>query len=299
VAISSEDAKRFQFSGTEHSYDGAEVEAFRKQVIETLQAHEAELLVRQLPSDENLAAAQRARHQAVELAERMLRDVMGASGDPQSGLESWQEAAMLQAVAADEMSFATEEARRLTAIAEAESDAIRETFIQERKELRNELQQELQASRDAADEAAEAVKVAAAEEANTMVQQAVAKADEVRRASSDEARRIERRLAVLHTALADAEARFRRLAATAANEVGTLAAIVNADVPVEPQAPSTRPELYLASIDLTDPALAGEEAEDEVVDEPDSIATDPEAGFYQKRLAGLRERLEKSGHSPD
>ena len=61
--------------------------------------------------------------------------------------------------------------------------------------------------------------------------------------------------------VADAEARFRRLASAAANEVGTLAAIVDEDVRHEPP-PSSRPELYLASIDLTDTFLA-DKADDE------------------------------------
>ncbi len=297
MGISSEDAKRIQFSGTAHSYDGAEVEEFRQQVVDTLLAHEAELLGRKAAPDENLAAAQKARHQAVELAERMLRDVMGASGDEVGGLESWQEAAMLHAVAEEEMAFAHEEAKRLTAIAEAEAADMRARYDKERRELRAELQRELQASRDAAAGEAEGIKTSAVDEANAIVKTAVERADEAHRSSVDESRRIERRLAVLHTALADAEGRFRRLASTAANEVGTRAAIIDEDVDFEP-APSTRPELYLASIDLTNTALAGE-AEDEPEPTPTRVEHDPEAGFYQKRLAGLRDRLEKSGHPPE
>jgi hypothetical protein len=224
----------------------------------------------------------------------MLRDVMGTSGDATGGLNSWQEAVMLQAAAEEEMSFATEEAKRMTAIAKAERDQITIRYEQERRELRAELQRELQASRDAADQAAEAIKVAAADEANTIVTQAVERADQTHRSSVEEARRIERRLAVLHTALADAEGRFRRLASTAANEVGTLAAIIDEDIPTD--LPATRPELYLASIDLTDTSLTKEEPEEPVVEKP---SADPEAGFYQKRLAGLRDRLEKSGHPPE
>ncbi len=296
MGISSEDARQLQFSGSANSYDSEEVEAFRLRVIETLQAHEASLLDRPDLDEEEMAAAQRVRHQAVELAQRMLRDVMGASGDSTSGLKSWQEAAMLQAVAEEEMAFANEEARRLTLIAAAERDAIRARYAQERKELRTELQLELQASRDAADSETESLTAAAKEEATDIVKRAVERADEIHRSKADEAHRIERRLALLQTSLADAEGRFRRLAATAANDLGTIQALVDDDAA---ELPASRPELYLAAIDLTDTGLAQQTADDEPVGAPGMVDKDPDVGFYQRRLAGLRDRLEKSGHPPE
>ena len=266
-------------------------------VIETLQAHEAALLERPEPATEDLAEAQRVRHEAVELAERMLREVMGASGDEVGGLAAWQDAAMLQAVAQEEMSFANEESRRLTAVAQAEREAIKAKYAQERKELRAELQRELQASRDAASAEAESIRAAAKEEATAIVKRAVERADETHRATAGESQRIERRLAVLHTALADAEARFRRLASTAANDLGTLEALLNEEAPVPAEA---APDLHVVAVDLTD-AKAGSETEapEEVTTEPGLIGKDPEIGFYQRRLAGLRDRLEKSGHPPE
>ena len=41
------------------------------------------------------------------------------------------------------------------------------------------------------------------------------------------------------------------------------------------------------------------EAEEEPPEDPGYVKRDPEVGFYQRRLAGLRDRLEKSGHTPD
>ncbi len=296
VGISSEDARRIQFSGSEHSYDGAEVERFRNRVIATLEAHEAALAVRADHPEEELAAAQRVRHQAVELAERMLRDVMGASGDDAGGLRTWQDAAMLRALAEEEMAFAGEESRRLIAMAQAERDALHARYSEERKALRSELQRELQASRDAAASEAEAIRAAASQEATSIVKRAVEHADEAHRSAADESHRMERRLAVLHTALADAESRFRRLASTAANDLGTLEAIMSEDVGGEP---TPRPELHLASVDLTDAALRDAASDDDVITEPGMIDKNPEIGFYQRRLAGLRDRLEKSGHPPE
>ncbi len=258
------------------------------------------------PSGDDLMAAQRARHQAVELTERMMRDVFGASGDSVGALSTWQEAAMLRAEAEEEKAFAGEEARRLVAGATAERDEIRSGHEAERKRLRAELQNELQASRDAADAEVEDVTTKAKDEATEIVRRAVEKADETRRAAAAETQRLERRIAVLHTALADAEGRFRRLAATAANEVGTMQAIIDEDLagtksPEPPPEPQRR-EVFLASVDLTEDGLGAGDVE--ASDEPDATEApglpgrNPEIGFYQRRLAGLRERLEQSGHPP-
>jgi hypothetical protein len=271
VGISSEEARSIQFSGSDHAYDGSEVEEFRRRVIDTLQAHEAALRGMSEPDEEDLASAQRVRQQAVSLSERMLRDVMGASEDGTGGLMAFQEAAMLRAVAEEEMAHAEEESRRLTAIAFAERDAIRARYAQERKDLRAELQRELQASRDAADA-------------------------EAQQSASGDARRLERRLAVLHTALGDAESRFRRLAATAANDLGTLEAMVDRE-PEEPIAPPA--EIHVAAVDLTEGAMDRITRKPEHVADPGMVSKDPDVGFYERRLAGLRDRLEKSGHPPE
>jgi hypothetical protein len=266
--------------------------------------------------DADFSAAQRARHQAVELAERMLRDVMGASGDPIAGLTVWQEAVMLRAIAEEERAFADEEARRLLATATAKRDELRAGYEIERRQARADLQHEMQASRDAAAAEVADLQSSARAEADEIVRRAVATADEAQRVANAEAQRLERRLAVLHSALADAEGRFRRLAATAANEVGTMQAIIDEDLarftaaepapppPPPPPAPP-RPELYLAAVDLTNEALARDEQDvpavegDTTATEPRTINRDPDVGFYQRRLAGLRDRLEKSGHPPE
>ncbi len=296
VGLTSEDARSIRFPGTTTSYDGAEVEAFRREVIETLQAHEAALLERGDPTEHELAAAQRVRQEAVELAEQMLRDVMGASDEGDSGLDAWQDAAMLRAVAQEKMSFANEESRRLTAMATAERDAIRARYAQERRELRAELQRELQSSRESASAEADSIIAAAREEADEIVKRAVSRADETHRSTSDETHRVERRLSILHTALADAEARFRRLAALAANDLGTLEALLSQD----PGAPAADiDDIAVAAVDLTDTTLHSVPDDDDQITGPGLIDKDPDVGFYQRRLAGLRDRLEKSGHPPE
>jgi hypothetical protein len=304
VDITSEQAKTTPFSGTEHSYDAREVEEFRRRVIATLAAYETAAPVTQPDSPDDLNAAQRARHQAVELAERMLRDVMGASGDEVAGLATWQEAAVLRAMAEEEKSFAEEEFRRLVGIAMAEREELRSGHDVERNQLRADLQRELQNSRDVADAEVAELRSTTKQEADEIVRRAVEKANEIQGAATAEVQRLERRLAVLHSAVTAAENRFRRLAATAANEVGTMQAILDEDVAgFTPDSQEQRPDLYLASIDLTDDTLAedpDESAEEEVeTPTPGMVPMDPDVGFYQRRLAGLRDRLEKSGYTPE
>jgi hypothetical protein len=294
VGISSDEARQIQFSGSAHSYDAAEVEGFRARVIEALQAFESLREETRERDPEALPAAQRARQQAVELAERMLRDVMGASGDDVQGLHTWQEAAMLQAAAREEMSYVEEEAKRLVAIAHAERDTIRARYAQERRELRAELQRELQASRAAAAAEAADLTNAARRDAAAIVEAAATEADTANRERAAETHRLEQRLAILHKAVADAEARFRRLAATAANDLGTLQAVVDRDVAAtaEPPAP------VATTIDLTDSSTRVGPVPAQGT-EPGMVEKDPEVGFYQRRLAGLRDRLEKSGNPPE
>jgi len=305
VAISSEDAQQFSFSGTDHSYDAAGVEAFRREVVAALAEYEDALDALTEPgvvsSEEpgEVAAAQRIRHQAVQLAERMLRDVMGASGDGIGGLTMWQDAAMLRALAEEEMEFAIEETRRLRAIAVAEREEMQARYERERAEVRAELQRELQTSRAAAADEAESIGSAAADEAKATVTGALRRAEEIQSEATAKVERMERRISVLHTGLADAEGRFRRLAATAANEVGTLAAIADQDV-ADP-APANV-EQRPPTVDLTDEGLVGEESEPVRPKPGEAIPAglrNPEVTFYQRRLAGLRERLEKSGHPPE
>ena len=301
MGISSEDARQYQFSGTAHYYNAAEVEDFRARVIEALLELEvgAPSISDASPAEQaDLAAAQRVRQQAVQLAERMLREVMGSSGDPVSGLEVWQDAAMSRALASEELAFAREESNRLHAVAAAERDELRARYDRERNQLRAELHKELQDSRAAAGDEAERIKAAARAEAAAILEKALGTVERARSEATEDLHRMERRMAVLRTALADAEGRFRRLAATAANEVGTLNAIADQDVAPAPEEPAP---VEVTRIDLTDQALqqANDEAPPSEPVEPGLPGRDPEVGFYQRRLAGLRDRLEKSGHPPE
>jgi hypothetical protein len=301
VGFSSDDARQYQFSGTRHSYAASEVEDFRTQVIDALLQYEVGVAQPAESSDEEqeseFAAAQRVRQQAVQLAERMLREVMGSSGEASDGLQTWQDAAMNRALADEELAFAREESSRLHAIAAAERDELRAAYERERNELRAELHKELQDSRAATDDEADRILAAAQAEAAALLQKALGDVEKSRTDAADQLHRMERRMTVIRSALADAEGRFRRLAATAANEVGTLNAIADQDVV---PATAATPELEVTHVDLTDEALQQSD-DDEAISAPaDALpGRNADVGFYQRRLAGLRDRLEKSGHPPE
>lgn len=314
MGFSSEQARTFPFSGTEFSYDVADVERFRKLVVAALTGHE--MAANSSPSSAadasgDLVAAQRARQRAVELAERMMREVMGASGDGVGGLEVWQEAAVLRALAEEELEFANEEARRLPATALAERDEIRRRYAEERIAVRRELQTELQASRAAALAEAESIRETARSEGTELLKKALAEAESKRLSATEETRRLERRMGMLQAAVADAEARFRRLAALAANELGTLSALADQDIAASDSPADSGTDLTIGEVDLRDRRVAtdapvgegrveSETSRPAVDDESVHIPRrDPEVGFYQRRLAGLRDRLEKSGHPPE
>ena len=293
VELSSEEAGRIAFSGTEESYDRVEVEEFRQRVVAALAAYEAGTGT---AGDGELAEAQRVRQQAVHLAERMLRDVMGSPGDAAGGLETWQEAALLQARAEEAMEFAREESRRLPAMAAAERDEMRARYAKERNDVRAELQKEMQDSRAAVDEDAKRIRLAAESEAANILDAAVGEVEQARRAARADLHRVERRLALLHKALADAESRFRRLAATAANEAGTLAALASQDAD---EASGEQSEMELTVVDLTSQDLRESDDGAAPTGGGSPVERTEEPGFYQRRLAGLRDRLEKSGHPPE
>ena len=246
----------------------------------------------------DLAAAQRARLQAVQLTARMLREVMGPTGDAAGSLETWQDAAINRALAEEQLGFAREESSRLHSVAAAERDELRAKYDHERTQLRAELHRELQDSRAAADDEAAHIRTAAQAEAAAILEKALGEVGAARTNATGELHRMERRMALLRTALADAEGRFRRLAATAANEIGTLSAIADQDIVAQS---AGEPSLEVARVDLTDEALRDMSSEPAPTEAAETglPGRNPEVGFYQRRLAGLRDRLEKSGHPPE
>jgi len=222
-----------------------------------------------------------------------MREVLEASGDPAGGIRTWQEAAMLQLAAEEAMALAREEARRLAAVAQAERDRVRADAVAEAARERAEATRDALAMREAAAAEAETRLAAATTEAQTRLIDATRDATAAKEKAAAEIRRLERRLEVLRATVTESERRFRSLATRAANEVGTLQAIVDADVPEGPDR---------VKVDLTPSGLASLPPESPSPPRPPGETPplrNPDESFYQRRLAGLRERLEKSGNLPE
>lgn len=297
MAITSNEARRIQFAGSADAYSGREVENFRHRVVAALAAYEAAAAATSDQGDaaemSDVAAAQRIRHHAVALAERMMREVLVASGDPADGVRAWQEAAMLQVVAEEEMEHAREEARRLAQVAHAEHNGILADAAAAAARQRADAEREAETMRQTAAADAESRLAAATAEAQNRLVEAAQEATGAQERAAREIRQLERRLEVLRATAAEAERRFRSLAATAANEVGTLAAIADANAPEGPEQ---------VHVDLTPAGLASLPREAPPTPPPAGgtpPTRNPDESFYQRRLAGLRERLEKSGNLPE
>lgn len=289
VSFSSEAARTTQFSGTMHSYDAGEVEQFRARVVAALQEHERSDRLRAAGGE--VAEAQRVRRRAVSIIDGMLREVMGTGGDPVTGLTVWQEAVILKAVAAEELEHAREESRLLRAIRQVEMEELRSRHELERTELEARLRQEAEEQRAAAAHEAAAILIEARDQAERQRKAATGEAERATASAWKELQRIERRVAVMQQALAGAEARFRRLAASAANEIGTLTASMTPPDSTDPV------ELSVAAVDLTE-RLPAEAVAADSGDDPQPVSRGDQS-FYERRLAGLRERLERSGHFPE
>ncbi|MGD2051173.1 MAG: hypothetical protein PVI35_01740 [Acidimicrobiia bacterium] len=297
------DARTIRFKGSGGSYDGEEVEEFRRRVIAALEEGERlssdaaariaslEVALRERADTEgavNVEAARRARDQAVQLTSRMMAEVLsGKMPSIAEGMEIWQEAVILRAMAEEELAAAREESR-----------SRRQTTAEEMAALRA-------ATRDALDAEVEAT-----------LDHAIGRAAAVTAAAEEEVRHLDRRLGQLRTALGDAESRIRSLTGDALTELRMLGDLLALETGALEEIESLNPAPDRV-IDLSEPAPApvgtpesdtapaAQASADTADTAPGAFARriqdrDDTAGrgFYERRLAGLRERLERhnAGH---
>jgi cell division septum initiation protein DivIVA len=303
VDFTAGDARTVRFSGSGGSYDREEVEDFRRRVIAALEEGERlssdaaariagleAALAERADTDGagNVAAARRARDQAVQLTSRMMAEVLsGKMPSIAEGMEIWQEAVILRAMAEEELAAAREESRGLRQITAEELTALRA------------------ATRAALDEEVEAT-----------LDHAIGHAAAVTSAAEEEVRHLDRRLTQLRTALSDAESRIRSLTGDALTELRMLGDLLALETGALEEIESLKlsPDHV---IDLAEPApvpaaatdpgtvLRDEASEDGAEDGPSAFVRRIQdrddttgQGFYERRLAGLRERLERhnAGH---
>lgn len=293
MELTAGDARNIRFSGTETSYDGTEVEDFRREVVTALEtserrASEAAAHVARLEAmleDRSAAdgtadvdAARRARDQAVQLTSRMMAEVLGGKVPTiEEGMATWQNAVTLKAMAEEELAAAREEARRLRETAAAEVTALRA-----------------------------ATRAGLDDEVRTTLENATHRATMMTAAAEEEVRRLDRRLSQLRTALRDAEARIRSLTGDALTELRMLGDLLELETNALDEIESLNPPRDRV-IDLEEPASVAGPTPGDVPESPAVAAAafvrrvrekeEDETvgrGFYERRLAGLRERLERS-----
>ncbi len=295
MELTAGDARNIRFSGTETSYDGTEVEDFRREVVTALEASERraseaaahvarlEAMLEDRSAADSTAdvdAARRARDQAVQLTSRMMAEVLGGKVPTiEEGMATWQDAVILKAMAEEELAAAREEARRLRETAAAEVTALRA-----------------------------ATRAGLDDEVRTTLDNATHRAATMTAAAEEEVRRLDRRLSQLRTALRDAESRIRSLTGDALTELRMLGDLLALETEALDEIESLNPAPGRV-IDLADPDPVPTPAptpEPAAAEEPPGAAAsafvrrlrerDETAGqgFYERRLAGLRERLERN-----
>jgi hypothetical protein len=215
-------------------------------------------------------------------------------GDPWSELHAWSEELHRTRAAGVGLLEANEEVRRLRGVADALATeaAIAKHGMQ--AGLSPAAQEEAEARArftiDSAELEAAGLLQTSLAEAKRIVTIAEASAATATRAAELEARDLEQRTARLRTALRDAGTRFEELAGSTRTEIKMLEDFIDLETHAPEDLESLKPTDGDA-IDLRDesPAAAvappGREA--------GSDTAEPR-GFYERRLAGLRERLENS-----
>jgi len=303
VGLTAVDARNVRFSGSDYAYDGKEVEDFRRRVVEALEAseHKASEAVDRIARLEaklddraspgggaELAAAKRAREQAVQLTSRMMAEMLGnKTPSVREAMAIWKEAIALRSEAEEEMLSAREEARRLRA-----------TVQEEAAELRA------------------ATRVALDKEIRSMLENSARRSMTMTEGAEKEVHRLDRRLTQLRTALRDAEARIRGLTSDALTELRMLGdlleletsaldeieslnlpdetvAVPNETVAVPNETVVVPDEAVIVLKEPETPAAAAAAFVRRVrsaADKDESVGR----GFYERRLAGLRERIERN-----
>ncbi len=311
--VSAHDVRNARFSGTRHVYDRREVDEFLERLGASLERYEQELTIsrRRLDSLEHaLEVASAPDVRALEPAPGRIEELEQEAEDLR--VDALAEAARIRRRAEDEAHRITDEARRLAGTAEraapvSEGDEQRlwrehltaeiaaDTFVatareearrmlqiadqqvvegiaaadRDRAAALDEVQREVTSIKDAASRDASRVAGEAGVEGDRIVEEARRAAAQMTDAAEREVRSLERRVRQIRSSLRDLERRFSTLTANTLAEFSLLGDLIDLD------------------------------ARDQV---PDAVAPDPAErgeiedtagqGFYERRLAGLRSRLE-------
>jgi DivIVA domain-containing protein len=313
--LTAAEVRTARFSGTRYVYDRREVDAYLTQVADALDRYEDEMAAtsRRLSSLEQalelareraeagpapagdvaaealadlerraeqlridaLAEAATIRRRAEEEAARVTEQhpvpVAAPSPPPSDEGGAWRRLLAERDAAAELLAAATEEARRATQIAEATTAEHRSAVESEREASAEALDAEMASRREDALRESAALLEDARRGGERIIEEARRSADQLSHAAHREVRALERRVRQVRSSLRDLEGRFRQLTSSTLAEFSMLGDLIDLDV----------------------------RSVDEVADDasPSASAADAtegrsERGFYERRLAGLRSRIE-------
>jgi len=319
--LTSQEVAAIRFTGTRYVYNRREVDAFVRRVATTLRDQERELarVTARMAALEHALdvahAARTSRAKASTERRRALDQAVRVADAPRptgsaptewEGLDTvawdaWRTTMDAEYASAAQLDMAREDARRMrgcaTALAveiegaagaetvgllaaaelAAEKAATEATTAEETEAT--EAGDDLAAAQAAAAEilnAAEQEAVQATEKAAVTLEKAEAAAQLLTSAAEQEAEALTQRLAQLRTAVRQAEDYYREIAPDAADEAAMAADLIDLE------------------LNGLDDLVLGDDGADDVDGDPALVDGPREPDFYRRRLAGLRERLEKA-----
>lgn len=139
---------------------------------------------------------------------------------------------------------------------------------------------------------AEAEFVKATEEAAAMLEAAEAAVEGLNTAAQQETDALNRRLAQLRTAVRQAEEHYRELGSEVAAEAAMVGDLIDLELLGAATVGSDDEAMPYPDLSDAQRALERENSDDTTEQDPSFDEEPREAGFYERRLAGLRERLE-------
>ncbi len=311
--VSAHDVRNARFSGTRHVYDRREVDEFLERLGASLEQYEQELTIsrRKLDSLEHalevakaqdvrepesepgaieelerkvedlrvdaLAEAARIRREAEEEARRIADEARRLAGSPDAATPAldddeprrWRERLAAEMAADTFVATAREEARRILQITDQQVVEGTAAADRDRAAALDEVQREVTSIRDAAGREANRVVGEARVDGDRIVEEARRAATQMTDAAERDVRSLERRVRQIRSSLRDLERRFSTLTANTLAEFSMLGDLIDLDV--------REPLPDVLASDAVEPG------------ETDQTTGQ---GFYERRLAGLRSRLE-------
>lgn len=257
------DVREATFSGTRYVYDRREVEDYLEQLAATVEAYEEERV------------ASRRRVAKLEIALDVAKEASAQPGEAAEKTDveigaQWRQGMEQELAAVDVLAIANEEARLAVALAEEHVAVDLTAAEDERLVAIKILDSDLRAMRADAMRDAEGTVADARIEGDRAIEVARREAAQMKDLAQREVRSMERRVRQIRSSLRDLEVRFKNLTANTQAEFAMLGDLIDLDSRTVEEVTGANRRASGFDEDHTAP------------------------GFYERRLAGLRSRIEAS-----